>query len=94
MLNYYILNISEKLRYPAHFCEGPVDYCFFTVIFQPLPELDPTYSTPVRAPPTEMSLDNSDDEDMEETSGQELEVTTVRGKKTKTHRSYFYIIIF
>lgn len=52
---------------------------FFFICFQPLPELDPTYSTPVRAPPTEMSV--GDDEDIEETSGQEVETTTVRGKE-------------
>ncbi|CAJ1081663.1 collagen alpha-1(XVIII) chain-like isoform X2 [Xyrichtys novacula] len=40
----------------------------------PLPELDPTYSSPVRAPPTETSP--FDDEDTEETSGQEAETTT------------------
>ncbi|XP_049912273.1 collagen alpha-1(XVIII) chain-like isoform X2 [Epinephelus moara] len=45
----------------------------------PLLELDPTYSTPVRAPPTEMSL-GGDDEDIEETSGHEVEVTTERMK--------------
>ncbi|KAK5849788.1 hypothetical protein PBY51_014094 [Eleginops maclovinus] len=45
----------------------------------PFPELDPTYSTPVRAPPTEMfRVDVGDDEDLEETSGQELEKTTER----------------
>lgn len=43
----------------------------------PFPEPDPTYSTPVRAPPTETSI-SDDDEDTEETSGQEVEVTTVK----------------
>lgn len=49
----------------------------------PFPELDPTYSTPVRAPPTEMSI-GDDDEDTEETSGQEVEVTTVNAKLFET----------
>ncbi|XP_062235556.1 collagen alpha-1(XVIII) chain-like isoform X6 [Platichthys flesus] len=46
----------------------------------PFPELDPTYSTPILAPPTEPSIRSSydDDEDMEETSGQEEAKSTVR----------------
>lgn len=55
----------------------------WTLLFpsQPLPELDPSYSAPVRAPPTEMSraFVDDDDEDIEETSGQEVEKTTVIG---------------
>ncbi|CAB1447904.1 unnamed protein product, partial [Pleuronectes platessa] len=46
----------------------------------PLPELDPTYGTPVRAPPTELSIRShyDDDEDMQETSGLEEVKSTVR----------------
>ncbi|XP_039646599.1 collagen alpha-1(XVIII) chain-like isoform X3 [Perca fluviatilis] len=52
----------------------------------PIPELDPTYSSPVRAPPTEMSLgdDEDNDEDIEETSGQDVEMTTIRVKSFQT----------
>ncbi|XP_031706024.1 collagen alpha-1(XVIII) chain-like isoform X1 [Anarrhichthys ocellatus] len=52
----------------------------------PLPDLDPTYGTPVRAPPTEMSLrddDGDDDVDIEAPSGQEVEMTTVREKSVQ-----------
>ncbi|XP_054479037.1 collagen alpha-1(XVIII) chain-like isoform X2 [Anoplopoma fimbria] len=56
----------------------------------PLPELDPTYSTPAPAPSTPMSPGDDDDdyydydEDTEETSGQEVEVTTVGVKSFQT----------
>ncbi|XP_069368637.1 collagen alpha-1(XVIII) chain-like isoform X3 [Paralichthys olivaceus] len=52
----------------------------------PLPELDPTYSAPVRAPPTETSIrrDYDDDEDIEETSGQEEATSTVRVQSALT----------
>lgn len=59
-----------------------VDSVDFLIIFQPFPEMDPTYSTPVRAPPTETPLgDDEDGDDVEETSGQEMEMSTVRGKE-------------
>lgn len=83
-------NVAQKKT--KHFCflkfasfrEVTVDLYFF---FQPLPELDPTISTPVRAPPTEMSRgddEDDDDEDIEETSGQGVEMTTARGTEKKT----------
>lgn len=44
--------------------------------------MDPTYSAPVQAPPTEFSPGylETDDEDLQETSGQEMDTTTVKGK--------------
>lgn len=52
------------------------------IVIQPLPELDPTYSAPVQAPPTELSPGylETDDEDFQETSGQEKDSTTATGK--------------
>lgn len=52
------------------------------IVIQPLPELDPTYSAPVQAPPTELSPGylETDDEDLQEASGQEMDSTTVTGK--------------
>ncbi|XP_035474749.2 collagen alpha-1(XVIII) chain isoform X2 [Scophthalmus maximus] len=54
----------------------------------PLPEMDPTGSVPVQAPPTEMSIAgdyDADDEDIEEISGQEEEETsTAIGRSSLT----------
>lgn len=48
--------------------------------------MDPTYSAPVQAPPTEFSPGylETDDEDLQETSGQEMDTTTVEGKRAHT----------
>ena len=59
--------------------------------------MDPTYSTPVQAPPTEMPIDYDDneDEDIEEFSGQELEMTTVEGEEYFLyHYNYFRETVF
>lgn len=47
--------------------------------------LNATYSTPVQAPPTETpTVDDEGDDDIEETSGQEVEVTTTQGTSSLT----------
>lgn len=50
---------------------------------KPLPEQDPTYSTPVQAPPTETSPgdEDYDDEEVEETSGHGMETGAIKGKR-------------
>ncbi|CAG5896098.1 unnamed protein product [Menidia menidia] len=48
----------------------------------PFPELDPTYSSPVQAPPSGISF--SDDEDFEETSGQEMGTTAAAERSLHT----------
>lgn len=56
--------------------------CLLLLYFQPFPDLDPSYSAPVRAPPTELPLrrdEDYDDEEAEEASGKEGEKDAVRG---------------
>lgn len=46
--------------------------------------MEPTSSAPVQAPPTELfpGYLETDDEDLQETSGQGMDTTTVQGKET------------